>query len=203
MICYLIPNCKTCLNQERILKQSPNPNINVRYISMGSAKKTPYKFPLWINGKKKYQGLLKMNSFGSVPTLSEVFSGRCVNKSDLLYPMLKRPGGPRDTYNQISNSTKTLQNNRKNFIDSKLANGFGKKSCFGKPLILGGGNSIKEQKMINNINRKVGQNLRSSAIKAGGKGSLTAAGIKNLKKNVKGIKITKDATGTTLTLKKK
>ena len=57
--------------------------------------------------------------------------------------------------------------------------------------------------MINNINRKVGKKLRSSAIKAGGKGSLTASGIKNLKKNVKGIKITKDATGTTLTLKKK
>ena len=202
MICYLIPNCKTCLNQERIFKQSPNPNINVRYISMSSAKKTPYKFPLWINGKKKYQGLLKMNSFGSVPTLGEVFSGRCVNKSGLC-PMLQRPGGPCDTYNQIWKSTKTLENNRKNFPDSKLANGFGKKSCFGKPLILGGGNSIKEQKMINNINRKVGQKLKSSAIKAGGKGSLTAAGIKNLKKNVKGIKITKDATGTTLTLRKK
>lgn len=200
MICYLIPGCKTCVKQEKLLKESPNPAINVRYIPMSQAKKTKHTFPLWKRGKQTYEGIVRPSSFG-VPTLGEVFSSRNLTNKGLC-PMLQRPAGPRDTYYQIWQGPKTMANNRLNFPTDKLVNGFGKKSCFGSPMLLGGGNSIKEQKAIKSINQKVGQRLKSSAVKAGGKGSLTAAGISSLKSN-KSIKITKDATGTTLTLKKK
>ena len=196
MICYLIPGCKTCIRQEKLLKQSPNPAINVRYIPMSQAKKSSHTFPLWKKGNQTYEGLLRTNSFG-VPTLAEVFkSTNLTNKS--LCPMLQRPAGPRDTYYQIWQGPKTMANNRLNFPKDKLLSNFGKKSCFGKPMLLGSGNSLKEQKAIKNINETVGARLKSSAIKAGGKSSLTAAGIPD-----KSIKITKDATGTTLTLNKK
>ena len=199
MICYLIPGCKTCVKQETLLKDSPNPKINVRYIPISMAKKTTYTFPLWKNGKQLYQGILRPNTFGGVPTLSDVFKSKTLDKG--LCPMLQRPAGPRDTYYQIWQGPKTMANHRLNFPDSKLVSSFGKKSCFGSPLLLGGGNSIKEQKAIKNINQQVGKRLKSSAIKAGGKSSLTAAGITSLKNN-KSIQITKDATGTTLTIKK-
>lgn len=200
MICYLIPDCKTCIKQEKLLKESPNPAINVRYIPMSQAKKTKHTFPLWKRGNQTYEGIVRPNSFG-VPTLSEVFRSRNLTNKGLC-PMLQRPAGPRDTYYQIWQGPKTMANNRLNFPKDKLVNGFGKKSCFGSPMLLGGGNSIKEQKAIKSINQKVGQRLKSSAVKAGGKSSLTAAGISSLKGS-KSIKITKDATGTTLTLKKK
>lgn len=200
MICYLIPGCKTCVKQEKLLKESPNPSINVRYIPMSEAEKTKHTFPLWKRGKQTYEGIVRPSSFG-VPTLGEVFRSRNLSNKGLC-PMLQRPAGPRDTYYQIWQGPKTMANNRLNFPKDKLVNGFGKKSCFGSPMLLGGGNSIKEQKAIKSINQKVGQRLKSSAVKAGGKGSLTAAGISSLKSN-KSIKITKDATGTTLILKKK
>lgn len=200
MICYLIPDCKTCVKQEKLLKESPNPAINVRYIPMSRAKKTKHTFPLWKRGNQTYEGIVRPNSFG-VPTLAEIFRSRNLTNKGLC-PMLQRPAGPRDTYYQIWQGSKTMANNRLNFPKDKLVNGFGKKSCFGSPMLLGGGNSIKEQKAIKSINQKVGQRLKSSAVKAGGKGSLTATGISSLKSN-KSIKITKDATGTTLTLKKK
>lgn len=200
MICYLIPGCKTCVKQEKLLKESPNPAINVRYIPMSQAKKTKYTFPLWKRGKQTHEGIVRPNSFG-VPTLGEVFRSRnLTNKS--LCPMLQRPAGPRDTYYQIWQGPKTMANNRLNFPKDKLVDGFGKKSCFGSPMLLGSGNSVKEQKAIKSINQKIGQRLKSSAVKAGGKSSLTATGISSLKGS-KSIKITKDATGTTLTLKKK
>jgi len=198
MICYLIPDCNTCVKQEKLLKESPNPNINVRYIPMAQAKKTKYTFPLWKKGKQIYEGILRTNSFG-VPTLSEIFrSTNLTNKG--LCPMLQRPAGPRDTYYQIWQGPKTMANDRLNFPQNKLVSGFGKPSCFGSAILLGSGNSIKEQKTINNTNQKVGKHLKSSAIKAGGKESLTAAGIPSLKSS-KFVKITKDLTGTTLTLK--
>jgi hypothetical protein len=200
MICYLIPDCKTCVKQEKLLKETPNPSINVRYIPMSQAKKTKHTFPLWKRGKQIYEGIVRPSSFG-LPTLSKVFRSRNLSNKGLC-SMLERPAGPRDTYYQIWQGSKTMTNNRLNFPKDKLVNEFGKKSCFGSPMLLGGGNSIKEQKAIKSINQKVGQRLKSSAIKAGGKGSLTAAGISSLKSN-KSIKITKDATGTTLTLKKK
>ena len=200
MICYLIPGCKTCVKQEKLLKESPNPAINVRYIPMSQAKKTKHTFPLWKRGNQTYEGIVRPNSFG-VPTLAEIFISRNLTNKGLC-PMLQRPAGPRDTYYQIWQGSKTMANNRLSFPKDKLVNGFGKKSCFGSPMLLGGGNSIKEQKAIKSINQKVGQRLKSSAVKAGGKSSLTAAGISSLKGN-KSIKITKDATGTTLTLKKK
>lgn len=199
MICYLIPDCKTCVQQEKLLKQSPTPNINVRYISMSDAKKSKHTFPLWKKGNQIYEGLVQPNSFG-VPTLTEVFKSRNLTNKGLC-PMLQRPGGPRDTYGQIWQGAKTMANNRLNFPKDKLVTSFGKKSCFGSPMLLGSGNSIKEQKVIKSINQKVGQSFKSSAIKAGGKSSLTAAGISSIKGS-KSIKITKDATGTTLTLKK-
>lgn len=199
MICYLIPDCKTCVKQEKLLKESPNPAINVRYIPMSQAKKTKYTFPLWKRGNQIYEGIVRPNSFG-VPTLGEVFRSTNLTTKGLC-PMLQRPAGPRDTYYQIWQGPKTMANNRLNFPKNKLVNRFGKKSCFGSPMLLGSGNSIKEQKAIKSINQKVGQQLKSSAIKAGGKNSLTAAGISSLKGS-KSIKITKDATGTTLTLKK-
>lgn len=205
MICYLIPGCKTCIKQERLLKQNPNPNINIRYIPMTQAKKLKYTFPLWIKGKQKYQGVLQPNNFGTIPTMSEVFKSPRLNNKGLC-PMLQRPAGPRDVYYSLWQGSKTMANNTLNFPKNKIINGFGKKSCFGQPLLLskgvGGGNSIKEQKTIQSINRKVGEQLKQGAIKAGGKNSLTAHGIKSLKGN-KSIKITKDKTGTTLTLKKK
>lgn len=200
MICYLIPDCKTCVKQEKLLKETPNPAINVRYIPMSQAKKSKHTFPLWKKGNQTYEGIVRPSSFG-VPTLREVFSSRNLTNKGLC-PMLQRPAGPRDTYYQIWQGPKTMANNRLNFPKDKLVNGFGKKSCFGSPMLLGGGNNIKEQKAIKSINQKVGQRLKNSAVKAGGKGSLTAAGISSLKGS-KSIKITKDATGTTLTLKKK
>ena len=199
MICYLIPGCKTCVKQEKLLKKSPNPAINVRYIPMSDAKKTKHTFPLWKRGKQTYEGIVRPSAFG-VPTLGEVFRSRNLSNNGLC-PMLQRPAGPRDTYYQIWQGPKTMANNRLNFPNSKLVNGFRKKSCFGSPMLFGGGNSIKEQKAIKSINKRVCQRLKSSAVKAGGKGSLTAAGISSLKGS-KCIKITKDATGTTLTLKK-
>jgi len=200
MICYLIPGCKTCVKQEKLLKDSPNPNINVRYISISMAKKTTNTFPLWKHGKQTHSGVLRPNSFGGVPTLSEIFKSRTLKQG--LCPMLQRPAGPQDTYKQIWQGPKTMANDRLNFPKTKLVTSFGKKSCFGSPMLLGGGNSITEQKAIKSINQRVGQRLKSSAVKAGGKGALTAAGVASLKSN-KSIKITKDATGTTLTLKKK
>ena len=199
MICYLIPGCKTCVKQEKLLKESPNPSINVRYIPMSEAEKTKHTFPLWKRGKQTYEGIVRPSSFG-VPTLGEVFRSRNLSNKGLC-PMLQRPAGPRDTYYQIWQGPKTMANNRLNFPKDKLVNGFGKKSCFGSPMLLGSGNRSKEQKVIKSINRKFGQRLKSSALMAGGKGSLPAAGIPSLKSNK--IKITKDATGTTLTLKKK
>lgn len=200
MICYLVPGCKTCIKQEKLLKESPNPAINLRYIPMSQAKKIKHTFPLWKRGNQTYEGIVRPNLFG-VPTLGEVFRSRNLTNKGLC-PMLQRPAGPRDTYYQIWQGPKTMANNRLNFPKDKLVNGFGKKSCFGSPILLGSGNSIKEQKAIKSINQKVGQRLKSSAVKAGGKSSLTAAGVSSLKGN-KSIKITKDATGTTLTLKKK
>jgi len=198
MICYLIPGCKTCVKQEKLLKQAPDPSINVRYIPMAQAKQSKYTFPLWKKGAQTYQGIVRPNSFG-VPTLNEIFRSRNVTQG--LCPMLQRPAGPRDTVAQIWQGSKTMANNRLNFPADRIVNGFGKKSCFGSPMLLGGGNSKQEQKAINRINQRVGKQLKASSVKAGGKGALTGAGISSLKGN-KSIKITKDATGTTLTVKK-
>lgn len=194
MICYLIPGCKTCVKQEKLLKKYPNPKINVRYIPMPQAKQMKYKFPLWQKGKQTYEGIVRPNSFG-IPTLFDVFRSTNLTNNGLS-PMLQRPNGPTDRYYRIWQGSNTMANNRLNFPPNKLINEFVPKSCFGLPILLGSGNSIKEQKAIKNINQKVGQKLKNSAIKAGS--SLTAAGIPN-----KCIKITKDSTGTTLTLKKK
>ena len=190
MIVYLIPTCKTCIKQENILKKSPDPQINVRYIPMMQAKKTAYTYPLWVKGRQKYQGVLKPNSFGSVPTLNEVFKSTNLNTHGLC-PMLQRPGGPRDNYYRAWQGPYMLANKQLNFPNKLLLshstvksnpaksnmvrNNFGK-SCFGYPLYLGGGNSLKEQRRIAEINNKVGSWLKASGSKSTNK--LTANGIK-------------------------
>ena len=197
MICYLIPGCKTCIKQEKLLKKSPNPDINVRYMPMSQAKKTNYTFPLWKKGNQTYEGIVLPTSFG-LPTLSEVFkSSSLTNKGHC--PMLQRPTGPRDTHSQIWQGA-TMASNRPNFPKDKIINEFGKKSCFGSPILSGGSNSIKVQKAITNIKNEVGQRLKNSAIKAGS--SLTAAGIPSIKGN-KSIKIQRNNSGTFVTLRKK
>lgn len=207
MIVYLIPTCATCIKQENILKKTPDPKINVRYIPMNKAKKTSYTYPLWVKGRQKYQGLLKPNSFGSVPTLNEVFKSTNLVTNNLC-PMLQRPGGPRDNYYRVWQGPYMLANKQLNFPNKLLLshsqvksnpaksnmvrNNFGK-SCFGYPLFLGGGNSLKEQKRITEINNKVGKKLKISGNKSTNK--LTANGIKITQ--VKGKK------GTMITLHRK
>ena len=61
MTCYLIPDCKTCIKQEKLLKANPDPNIIVRYIPMSLAKKNPHTFPLWIIGDQMYEGIVEHN----------------------------------------------------------------------------------------------------------------------------------------------
>ena len=85
MICYLIPTCKTCIKQEKLLKAKPNPLINIRYVTMEFAKSTKYNYPLWINGPLKHEGFL--NLFGKTPEPTP----------KLKVPALPRPGGPRNS----------------------------------------------------------------------------------------------------------
>ena len=69
MICYLIPTCITCIKQEALLKSYPNPAINVRYISMETAKKSKHTFPLWKKGRANYEGILVCKNSTSLPIL--------------------------------------------------------------------------------------------------------------------------------------
>jgi hypothetical protein len=149
MLVYLIPDCKTCIRQEKILKKNPS-NVNIRYITMSDAKKSPYKFPLWINKGKKYQGLLRINSFGKVPTVGDVFNQPLKTP---LCSILMRPGGPRDT-NLLKHGIK----NPVDFPTSKIKLAFGvKKSCFGKVET----DESQPKKKIKNQKEKINKNKKS------------------------------------------
>lgn len=168
MICYLIPDCKTCIKQEKLLKAYPNPAINIRYVTMNFAKSTPYKYPLWIFGKDQHQGIL--NSFGEIRKTNQK---KIVNSplTKLKVPALPRPGGPRN-----SNPSNIFQNKSLNLNKPSILSNFGKKSCFGKSLY--GGNSRNEQHIINNINNSMANKMYKSAGKAGA--TLTRHGLKSL-----------------------
>ena len=172
MICYLIPECKTCIKQEKLLKAYQNPAINIRYVPMNFAKSTPYKYPLWIFGKDQYQGIL--NSFGEI---RKTTPKKIVNSplTKLKVPALPRPGGPRN-----SNPSNIFQNKSLNLNKPSILSNFGKKSCFGKSL-LDGRNSRSEQNIINNINNSMANKMYKSAGKAGA--TLTRHGLKSLKSN--------------------
>lgn len=145
MICYLIPECKTCIKQEQLLKADPDPSVNIRYVTMEYAKSTPYKYPLWILNRYQYQGIL--NSYGEIPGTTPK---KLVKLSNI-----------------FQNQPSILSN-------------FGKKSCFGQSL-LGGGNSMSEQNIINNVNKSITDKMYKSAGKAGA--TLTQHGLKSLKSN--------------------
>ena len=172
MICYLIPECKTCIKQEQLLKANPNPSVNVRYVTMDFAKSTPHTYPLWMlpGTQYGYHGIL--NLFGEIPknTPKKLVKSPTIK---LKVPALPRPGGPRN-----SNPSNIFQNKSLNLSKPSILSNFGKKSCFGQSL-LGGGNSMSEQNIINNVNNSITNKMYKSAGKAGA--TLTQHGLKSNK----------------------
>ena len=184
MICYLIPNCSTCVTQMMYLMTSPDPKLSVRFIKMEEAKKVQEKFPLWINGKEKHQGLLKPNKFGKfslgcgrgpVPNGREMFLYRNVQNKPLKAITNINPKNiaPRNCFGSVDLTRKPITS-KPAAVKSKSA-----------LTLLGSNNSIQAQKKVDSVNCKRNASLKQAALKSGNK--LMASGLK-IKANKNGSK---------------